>query len=75
MRQDARMSKPYIMVGRKSNKGFNTTTVSCESKCGAKCLPSRLFKASVNATRINREMMRHKLAVASFVSAPRLVKQ
>ena len=31
-------------------------------------------KWTINTQRINREAMRHKLALASFVPAPRLVK-
>jgi hypothetical protein len=31
-------------------------------------------KKTVNARRINKEWMRHKLAKASFIYAPRLVK-
>jgi hypothetical protein len=31
-------------------------------------------KKDVNCRRINRERMRHKLALASFVCVPRLVK-
>lgn len=30
-------------------------------------------KRDVNVRRINREVMRHKLAVASFISVPRLL--
>ncbi len=31
-------------------------------------------KTQVNTRRINKETMRHKLAIASFVAMPRLVK-
>lgn len=74
MHNDPRMSKPYIRLGHTSDKGFNTTTTKAKSQCGSKCLSIGAFKASVNVARINRERMRVKLAKASFISVPRLVK-
>ena len=70
-RSDPRMLKPYIMVGHRSEKGFNTTTVAVRPKCGAKV--TKRAKSNVNCRRINKETMRHKLAVASFINAPRLM--
>lgn len=65
------MMKPYIMVGRKSNKGFNTTQVRSRAETSVQI---GAFKTNVNVRRINRETFRHKLALACFVSAPRLVR-
>ena len=38
---------------------------------GIYCKPT---KSTVNCRRVNRELRRHKLALASFVSVPRLIK-
>ena len=74
MHNDPRMSKPYIQLGHRSDKGFNTSQVQGKSKAGKGCLGVGMFKASVNAVRINRERMRVKIARATFISRPRLVK-
>lgn len=71
-RSDPRMLKPYIRIGHRSERGFNTSTVAVKAKCGAKV--TKCAKVSVNARRINKEIMRHKLALASFIDVPRLVK-
>lgn len=73
MKNDPRMSRPYIMVGHKSDKGFNTEIVAPKSKAGKGCLGIGMFKAGVNARRINKETMRVKLAKASFIPVARLV--
>lgn len=73
MRQDPRMRKPFIRLGRPNEKGFNTDTTKVADKVGARCLDPEIYKDSVNTRRINKEYWRHKMALAKYVAFPRLV--
>lgn len=64
---------PDRLVGRKSERGFNTTITSVRAKCGKGVLSPEINKSSVNGRRINKEILRHKLAQATFIPVPMLV--
>lgn len=66
-RQDARMRKPFEYVRRPSQKALNTSTIRVH---GSKYRRGDGgYKSSVNCRRINRELLRQKLARASFIPA------
>ena len=64
---------PEQRYGRKSEKGFNTTTTSVKAKAGKGVLEPELSKSSVNTKRINTETTRVRLAQAKFINIPVLV--
>jgi hypothetical protein len=67
-RSDARMRKPFEYTRRPSYKPLNTSTVRV--KHGSKYRKGDgQLKSTVNLRRINKELMRHKLALASFIPA------
>lgn len=74
MRQDPRMLKPYIMVGHRSDKGFNTSLVQPKPHMERRCNMG-IYKDSVNYGRINRERMRVRMQRARFVPASLLVRK
>ena len=59
-------------VGRKSDKGFNTTKTTPKPHLERRCNIG-IFKDSVNVRRINAEPQRIRMAKAKFIPFPRLV--
>jgi hypothetical protein len=64
---------PVGLVGRKSERGFNTTTTKVRAKCGKGVLEPEVTKSSVNCKRINTELTRRAIAQAQFIPIPVLV--